>query len=331
MQKRYVYLDYLRIVACFCVVLLHTIVSSVVLYGKVPLIEWDISIFISSFTRWAIPVFIMASGAVLLEKKNEKTIVFMRKRAERIGIPLVFWFLFYAFYRHLVNGLPFSFPYLFHQFTFNQPYEHLYFLVILIELMFFNLIFWRKPVSWKTYFSAFLFSIVTLLWIPSRFFLPLFVPYISYYMLGYLISKLNTAKLLKISIFIASLGIFLSYFLTRYLTLMGVTDNLYFFSFTNIVVFVTSVCMFILFKEIFKKEKENKTITTISSYTMGIYLIHPFVLYTLQYTLKMQNMTYVLLSPIISLFVFVISLFLVFLLSKIPIVCKTVGFSSRRT
>lgn len=331
MQKRLVYLDYLRIVSCFFVVLLHTIVSSIVLYGKVPLIEWDISIFISSLTRWTIPVFIMVSGALILGRKNEQAIVFIKKRLSRIGVPLLFWFLFYAFYRHIVNGLPFSFTYLLHQFVFNQPYEHLYFLVILLELMVITPILWKRELLVNNIFSIALLSLVTFFWIPNRFFVFQFVPYVSYYVLGYLLSKINMSRLLKPSVFVSIFFILITFLFTRHITLSGITNNLYFFSFTNPIVFITSVSVFILFKELLQKEKERKVITIISSYTMGIYLIHPFILYTLQYCLRMKNMIYILFSPAISLLVFAVSLFVVFLFSKIPFICKVVGFSSKKS
>jgi surface polysaccharide O-acyltransferase-like enzyme len=93
------WLDSLRVTSILAVVLLH--VSSVyVLNHAVESEEWIAGNFIDAALRWCVPVFVMISGAFLLDSsKNESIFEFYRKRLNKIIIPLVFWSSFYAAWR----------------------------------------------------------------------------------------------------------------------------------------------------------------------------------------------------------------------------------------
>ncbi len=61
--------------------------------------------------RWAVPVFLMLSGAIFLHhSRSEPAAVFYRKRLLRIGIPMVFWSVFflgwYIFFQQPAWGMP---------------------------------------------------------------------------------------------------------------------------------------------------------------------------------------------------------------------------------
>ncbi len=331
MQKRYNYIDILRTISVFAVVFLHVLVPKVVLYGFAPLLSWDASIFLSSLTRFAVPLFVMVSGALLLDNKQERDSAFFRKRMLRIGIPLMFWVTVYAYFRHSVDGLPFSFSFILNQLLFNQPYEHLYFLVILLELMVLTP-YLRRHMNTSNTLSKLLplllIILTTFLWVPNRFVLFLFVPYISYYILGNILKNIDTSKLLPISAAMLALSILGTFLLTHFLTVSGVTDNLYFFSFTNPIVFITTVSLFIIVKEICRGKKTLPFSESISSHAMGIYLIHPLILFFFNQIVTMNNGMYIFLSPIIALAVLLSSFGVSLALEKVPVMRKVVGFSS---
>lgn len=83
-------IDAARIGACFMVVLLH--VAAVELQGFDE--RWWASNFYDAFSRIAVPVFLMITGVLLLNRQ-EALSVFFRKRFARIVPPLAFWSLFY--------------------------------------------------------------------------------------------------------------------------------------------------------------------------------------------------------------------------------------------
>lgn len=96
--QRIVFLDYLRFVACFMVILVHCI-EPFYLGGEGTLIR-NVSdaawcTFADSALRAAVPLFVMASGYLLFPLKYDAA-TFFRKRFVRVCIPLIVWSLLYA-------------------------------------------------------------------------------------------------------------------------------------------------------------------------------------------------------------------------------------------
>ena len=96
--ERIVFLDYLRFIACFMVILVHCI-EPFYLGGEGTLIKnagdaaW--STFLDSALRAAVPLFVMASSYLLFPLKYD-TGTFFKKRFVRVCIPLIIWSLLYA-------------------------------------------------------------------------------------------------------------------------------------------------------------------------------------------------------------------------------------------
>ncbi|MCE7765474.1 acyltransferase family protein [Pseudomonas putida] len=92
-------LDFCRIAACFMVVLLH-IASA----GATQLDDnWMSSNLYNSLVRSCVPLFLMLSGALLLNR-TEGAITFYQKRFLRILPPLLFWSVFYALWRDTMGA-----------------------------------------------------------------------------------------------------------------------------------------------------------------------------------------------------------------------------------
>ena len=91
-KTRIVYLDALRAVASFFVVLLHTTaLNTYVVDFQSP--EWNIFMYYESVVNWAVPVFIMISGALMLSK--DYTYSRIIKKIMRIAVLFAVWSLFY--------------------------------------------------------------------------------------------------------------------------------------------------------------------------------------------------------------------------------------------
>ena len=97
---RLYYIDLLRIISAFCVVLLHSSAYGTQNYtGEC----FDGFVLMNSFTRFAVPIFFMCSGAVILDGDYRFEDVY--KRIKRILFPLSFWGVFYELYLIYV-GVP---------------------------------------------------------------------------------------------------------------------------------------------------------------------------------------------------------------------------------
>lgn len=98
-------IDAARIGACFMVVLLH--VAAIDFHGFDQ--RWWASNFYDSFTRACVPVFLMITGVLLLNRQ-ENLPLFFRKRYMRVLPPLVFWsgfyLIWYALHGEDYGGLP---------------------------------------------------------------------------------------------------------------------------------------------------------------------------------------------------------------------------------
>lgn len=85
------WVDLLRIVACFLVVLAHCCDPFVGKFDDNP-VEFLSGTFWGSFVRCSVPLFVMISGVLLLPM-NMDTGAFYSRRMKRIIIPLIFWSL----------------------------------------------------------------------------------------------------------------------------------------------------------------------------------------------------------------------------------------------
>ena len=94
------YLDALRTIACFAVVMLHVTASNTY-HVDFRSHEWNIFMFFESIVNWAVPVFVMISGSVMLRKQYTYTIVI--KKTKRIVLLFIFWSVIYLFSDMLIN------------------------------------------------------------------------------------------------------------------------------------------------------------------------------------------------------------------------------------
>lgn len=83
------WVDLLRVVACFLVVLAHSCDPFVAKFDAVPA-EFLSGAFWGSLLRPCVPLFVMISGVLLLPVKMDMG-VFYRRRLSRVVIPLFFW------------------------------------------------------------------------------------------------------------------------------------------------------------------------------------------------------------------------------------------------
>jgi len=90
------YISVLRIVAILLVILIHSS-SGYLNSNEFKSFDWSYANWLNSFSRFAVPLFVIISGALLLQK-NESTGQFYRKRLLKIVPPFLFWSIVYLIY-----------------------------------------------------------------------------------------------------------------------------------------------------------------------------------------------------------------------------------------
>jgi surface polysaccharide O-acyltransferase-like enzyme len=89
--------SYLRVLAIVAVVLIHVAGATHGLDSARETPAWWVASVLAFSTKWAVPVFVMVSGALLLRPPADRSaIAFYRRRLSRIGIPLLVWHAVYV-------------------------------------------------------------------------------------------------------------------------------------------------------------------------------------------------------------------------------------------
>ncbi len=104
-------------------------------FGRLARHDWWVSVTAYTACRWAVPLFIMLSGALLLDPgKVEPVATFYRRRLWRVGVPTIFWSAFYLAWRAWYQGKPTDADWILNSLAIGAPYPHLYFLYLLAGL-----------------------------------------------------------------------------------------------------------------------------------------------------------------------------------------------------
>ena len=95
-RPRLVWIDLLRVVSIFAVILLHCAAPLLLEFGDGGTPGWWIGNLYDSAVRWSVPVFVMVSGALLLGRAHrERLRDFLSRRFARVAIPFLAWSVLY--------------------------------------------------------------------------------------------------------------------------------------------------------------------------------------------------------------------------------------------
>ena len=298
-EKR-VELELIRAIAIACVVYIHTASLIVNNLTKVDYGSWFVLTFIDALVRWCVPVFIMVSGSLLLQK-SEPHLQFVKKRLGRIGLPLLIWLPLYWLTVALFNPPLPNIKSLIQSVLYEQPYLHFYFLFVMLQLAILTP--WLRSVVRSLSHRSLALLIILLIYIgiayqsktTSLFYL--FIPYLGYYLYGYFARNLTferrAFKLIAVGmiVFISSLMVIFQYFMQRGdLVIRGVANSTSVVSYLSPFVVFLSLLAFPVLKDPtlyrwFAKLINSKAIVSIGECSFGIYLIHPILGQVLVYFL----------------------------------------------
>jgi surface polysaccharide O-acyltransferase-like enzyme len=155
--------------------------------------EWGSAVMVVSFTKWAVPVFVMLSGALLLAPKSEDLGDFYRRRFSRVGVPLVFWSAAYLALLAVAGTPPAE---LLERFIGGRPYYHLFFLFVITGLYLITpmLRTWVTAASQRELCLAVWLALAiaaggSMLGVRGGTALTRFIPYIGYFVAGWAIRE----------------------------------------------------------------------------------------------------------------------------------------------
>lgn len=336
------WIDLVRAVAVFQVVLIH--LSFPIFYkdDALPSTYWVAANFYDSFSRMGVPLFFMVSGYLLL-RKHEPSTVFFRKRLLKVGLPTLFWTVFYLFwsvdaYR---NGTmaPLRVALSMLKTIYLGDVEiHLWFLYILIgiylvvpllrllvsaasrkELLYFTLLWFIA--------SPLLELAKRLTGLSSALVIPLVGGYIGYFLLGYILADVPLDR--KGRIFAAlgiGVSILITFFGTGILSQQGDSIDTFLYSYFSLPTVLASICGYLLLKDLGQNLGRFKTtLRVLSASSFGIYLIHILIIDLLRkgafgFRLYSWMASPVYMIPVTALAVYLASFMIVFMLRNIPII-----------
>lgn len=306
--SRFAWGDYIRVFGTLAVIGQH-VAHRTTLFGISDLhsVTWWNIMSVEAACRWAVPLFVMLSGALLLDLSHgEAPNEFYRKRFWRIGIPLVFWSLFYTLPRAAAHGFDgAAMADIGTRLAHGRPAYHMYFLFVIAGLYLATpylriMIRGLSRAELRTLRTLWI-TLILLAWgagLLNNLYgyghtvLTEFVPYLGYYLAGY---ELRQSRLSSRGMWITSLVIGLAIALMVLVTVplvdqFGVTDRTrYLYDYFSPTVIAVSVCLFLLMVTAFDRPHDGmlgRWVALAAPATLGIYLMHPALDIALQQAQK---------------------------------------------
>lgn len=331
-ENRHHYIDTLRVIGMFFVVLLHS--SAERLRIDIGTQGWHIDNALTSLATIAVPLFFMISGAVILGSKSTEDYRYvLKKRLPKMLVPLLVWSIVSLAIDFALGAEPETILNKAKLF-FSEPVTiHLWFMYTLIPLYLFSPILAEAAKNRRTLkYAAVLFFVISLLgslksvlpaayaFIPDIAFLrnAAFGSYIYYFLLGYLLhtsaKRFDTRLLAGITVVtwvVISAG--------TYWKSAGGQYSEIFKSYTGIFCLILSCSVFLLLKNLFNKP--YFIVSVLAPLSFGVYLSHNLLIRILNRMLPILGITvsmkYVVVCFIITSVVCCVT---IWVLSKIKIV-----------
>lgn len=338
-SKRNISLDVARVFALCCVMMIHSSSFFVAKSepGSLGFISGNI---FDSLSRVGVPIFVMISGALLLDENKQKSFKDMLRAAGNTVFLLVVWSVIYAvafdlvsplihgenvsivgfvksviagqvhfWYLYMLIALYLATPFL-RSFVKKENKDMVLFYIAL-SLMF---VFFRPFISMLTGLNdKFDFANALL----DKFHADFFSGFAAYYLTGWYVVHIGIKKSLRRLLYVT--GAISAAGTVVLMHIFGDYENIYID--TNILTFTASVAVFTAINSI-HFNKYPKSLALLSKLSFGMYIVHIMINKPAQFLLSGLNpVVHILLRFAI---VFVLSFVISFVLSKIPTVKKIV-------
>lgn len=351
-MKRKVYCDYLRVIATLAVIVLH-VSSTSWRRTDVNGMEWQALNLYDSVVRWAVPVFVMISGSLFLNREISVKKIYC-KYILRIVIAFFVWSVFYAltspeYYADgILNGV------MMHSDLIVSGHFHMWFLLMLIGI-YMCIPFYKKIVSENFVMKYFLvLSFVFTILIPwgiklifdyavgtheqltklvevansnvTTMGMYTVMGYSFYFVLGYYLDSVELSKKHRVMIYIlGAIGFVFTIVVNLDLALKTQQPCDRYYNYFDVNILLEAVCVHTLIKyQKYKNEKINSFILIISGYSFGGYLIHAFFIEKFSLYLGFSTLSFNTLAsvPVVSGVVIICAMLVSAVLNNIPIIKK---------
>jgi len=342
--------DLIRTVAIVLVILLHAAIEPVpasnIVNQAVVLRWWTVNIY-NSLASICVPLFVMLSGALLLQpnKVEEPLAVFFKKRFIRIGLPLIFWIGIYFAWRSFANNEVLTLNSI-GQGIVTGPYFHFWYLYMLIGLYLVTPIL-RVLVA---YASRKVLRYFLIIWFMGTAIVPivyLFVPFtlsgdvfllvgwVGYFLLGlYLLDVHVRGRTLYSVLLVGYVWMAIGTYLITYLR--GGSSQYFFYDYLGFTAIIVSASLFLLLKSVpsnyFEKKSRplNRLIHFISVSSLAIFLLHVVIMESLQrgyfgFRLSITTMNPIIEIPLATIVTLLICVCILYPVSKVSILKKIFG------
>ena len=336
--NRIAYLDMLRILATFSIILIHIFAEDY--YNSFKEYDWYVNAIGNSLMRWGVPIFVMISGVLFLNPQKSFPIKRLyKKNISRLLIAFVFWGLFYSLfsaYQHYKYGMPIIYNGRSVFFKWS-PGSHLWFLPMLMAV--YALVPLLRKITndtkllkytlalWCVYITGNLVLVKNIAHITPLFAMNVVIGCTGYFLLGHYLSQ-NTfqTKHRRIIYLLGILGAIIGIAGTLGISFLKGKPDDTFLGFYCPHTAMVAVALFVLLKELAPKlqPKVNGFVNHVRKDLFGIYLIHYFWLYAIDWEPVKNLCNYAISSLLIGICIFIISLYSIKLIRLIPILRKVV-------
>jgi surface polysaccharide O-acyltransferase-like enzyme len=333
------YIDHLRVTACFFVVFAHVAGGSADNFLAFSRAWWACK-GLFFLCLWAIPVFVMISGALLLNRTQPSIRAFYGRRIQRIGVPLIFWTVFYLGVRVVLDRESLTVSQGMNLLLQGRAYAHLWFFYMIAGLYLvtpFLQILVKHITTAQCLILAVLILVAAdvfhlcnvMVWGMSPNVFTLFVPYISYFLLGYLIHHKWPKGRLPGAWVAAATAISVVYLMCLarpFVQVQSEQFGYFFFGFFGPPVAFMAIAVYWAFREICSGPLGPR-LKHLASCTLGIYVVHLVVLKLMQIFLAKEASRQDLWVGLVvgSLVAFALSYGLVSILKKLPVISRIVA------
>jgi len=356
------YGDAIRVLGTLAVVINH--VCDMVLFHapawQAQSAGWWMANVVDAACRWAVPAYIMLSGALLLDPaRNETAGEFYRRRLARLGVPVAAWTAFFLWFSVEVTGWVPTWSDAVANLLYGEPYAHLHFLFRILGLYAFTpmlRVFLRHADRRLVVLATALAlgfaganSVVDgIVGVKSTAFMR-FAPFLGYYLLGYVLRDVRldaSGRACAWAAFLASVAVVAGgtgWMVGHFGQLIGYPSlPMIFYDFCNPVRVVMAIAAWSLLVDAFRDDSGKRwwsqAIAVLAPATLGIYLIHPLFRELLQVKLNLfalgpwqasgrawPELPVLIGIPLVAALVYIPSAVVVMLLLKIPVLRRLTG------